>query len=185
MGDALRERVLRACASDPRTKDMNLLLGRHATQMECASLTVTEARYVVHLAHEISPPLLGNQKRKRAANRKRGLGWFHPKHCFYNSAHLMIFDDDKRLTYCEGFLVPKDGYPATHAWVTIGGKVVDLTLRATDREAGYERQQCEYFGVQIPRQLFHAMVTERAHKKFYGAFIEDRTMCSRILNALQ
>jgi hypothetical protein len=61
MGDALRERVLRAWACDPRTKDMNLLLGRHTTQMECASLTVTEARYVVHLAHEISPPLLGNQ----------------------------------------------------------------------------------------------------------------------------
>lgn len=58
-----------------------------------------------------------------------GRRYFRIKRCWTNAQSLMLLDDAKRLRYCEGYL---DGY-IPHAWVTINGKVVDLTLEAVTR----------------------------------------------------
>lgn len=54
---------------------------------------------------------------------------FRAKMCWKNASLLMDHDDARRLRYCEGYL---DGIP--HAWVTINGKVVDVTAEAVVRK---------------------------------------------------
>jgi hypothetical protein len=54
---------------------------------------------------------------------------FHVKQCWKNAQELICHDGEGRLRYCEGFL--DDTIP--HAWVTIAGKVFDVTAEAVDR----------------------------------------------------
>jgi len=51
-----------------------------------------------------------------------------PKTCYRTAQLLMLHDEEKRLRYWEC------GHPIPHAWVTINGKVVDVTAEATDRQ---------------------------------------------------
>lgn len=59
------------------------------------------------------------------------LAEFPRKQCFANSQKLAMFDMSNRLTYVEGF-VWVAGIPIHHGWVSLNGKVIDVTLR--DRE---------------------------------------------------
>jgi hypothetical protein len=76
---------------------------------------------------------------------------FPMKQCYKNAQRLMIADSERRLRYCEGYL---DG-SVPHAWVTINGKVVDLTGEALDRHLRRIRRaqdgEHSYFGSVIDR----------------------------------
>lgn len=77
----------------------------------------------------------------RAAAAEARAAWactFEVRECFWNAQLLAMSDPTEALRYCEGFA---QGHliPVHHAWVTINGKVVDLTWRrvalAEDPEA--------------------------------------------------
>ena len=51
-----------------------------------------------------------------------------PKQCFHNAQMLVFNDMDNRLTYHEGYVQANAPFPVLHAWVTLNGKMVDLTL---------------------------------------------------------
>ena len=55
------------------------------------------------------------------------------KECFYNAQLLAQNDRTRRLRYHEGFATTGI-LPCLHGWVTIGGKVVDLTWRKTNHD---------------------------------------------------
>jgi hypothetical protein len=83
---------------------------------------------------------------------------FRVKQCYRNAQRLIIHDDKKRLRYWEGLY--SDGVP--HAWVTINGKVVDVTQDAVNRKLKTLHETGdEYFGVVIDRRtvLRHALRT--------------------------
>lgn len=52
---------------------------------------------------------------------------FAVKECFYNAQRLSVYSD--RFLYWEGYAWGHAIIPVHHAWVTVGGKVVDLTWR--------------------------------------------------------
>jgi hypothetical protein len=103
--------------------------------MRVAPLTTRERQYVDQLIAENG----GRQS-------------FRIRQCYRNAQRLIWSDAEKRLRYCES------GYDAIpHAWVTIKGKVVDVTAAALDRF--YKRtgrkpgeQYFRYFGVVIDRR---------------------------------
>jgi hypothetical protein len=73
------------------------------------------------------------EKVKRAA----GIRSLRPKACWRNAQNLMLHDDEKRLRYWEcGY----DGAGIPHAWVTINGKIVDVTHEAADRKSRREKE---------------------------------------------
>lgn len=80
----------------------------------------------------------------------RGVRYGVPKHCFQNAQDLV----DKHPTkyrYVEGLALGV--IPVHHAWcVTPDGTVVDPTWR--------DGATSTYFGVEIPRETFHAHRTE-------------------------
>ena len=62
---------------------------------------------------------------------------FRMKECFLNAQMLLVADFEEMdaiLTYHEGIAVGLGVIPCLHAWVTINGKIVDLTWRT----AGWE-----------------------------------------------
>ena len=60
----------------------------------------------------------------------RGKRSLRVKQCWRNSQRLMICDDENRLRYWEGLM--DSSIP--HAWLTINGKVVDVTREAGQRK---------------------------------------------------
>ena len=81
---------------------------------------------------------------------------FPIKQCYWNAQRLIWSDTEKRLRYCES------GFdPIPHAWVTINGKVVDVTAEAvarSDKRMGLEPtgRWLQYFGVMIDRRTAKA-----------------------------
>ena len=77
------------------------------------------------------------------------------KQCFFNSMFMCmasIWDSElhPRLKYCEGFVECKSPFPVHHAWITLDGLVVDLTLTTTK----YTLEQLaswQDYGVSLPR----------------------------------
>lgn len=66
---------------------------------------------------------------------RRLYGRFEPRQCFANAQRLVLSDPSKQLSYVEGYVIT-DGLvlPIPHAWATINGKLVDVTLpRGTRR----------------------------------------------------
>lgn len=59
---------------------------------------------------------------------------FKQGECFYNAQLLALEDHTKTLRYAEGYGVGV--IPVLHAWVTLHGKVVDLTWRVKGRKRG-------------------------------------------------
>ena len=57
------------------------------------------------------------------------------KECFHNAQMLAAMDISGRLKYVEGYAI---GHlvPVLHAWVSVNGKVVDLTWRLESRRRG-------------------------------------------------
>ena len=64
-----------------------------------------------------------------------------PKQCFHNAQMLIFNDMDNRLTYHEGYVQANAPFPVLHAWVTLNGKMIDLTLDTNT----YTTEQLEAF----------------------------------------
>lgn len=87
-------------------------------------------------------------------------GW-PPRQCYYNSQRLAVSDGTRQLVYCEGYAVGSAGVPVPHAWVSLHGKVFDITWRVSEkrnrrayrtRNAGdWDPNRYAYMGVEMPR----------------------------------
>ena len=94
------------------------------------------------------------------------------KECYYNS--LLRFDN---LDYVEGWA--NLTIPMNHAWNTIDGKVVDVTMTLPEhREESkfFNRRTMPYFGVSIPRDWIRenlSVGTKYRHEWTDGPFIFD------------
>ena len=78
---------------------------------------------------------------------------FRIKKCYRNAQRLILADSDRRLRYWEGYIEGE----ILHAWVTINGKVVDLTVEAHNDPSGWN-----YIGIVIdcPTVLRHLLEYE-------------------------
>jgi len=93
------------------------LLLQYGRAFEPEALTTDELSLLEGHAARLGTPLEG----------------FERKQCFFNAQRLVTAGPDGPL-YCEGYCYPKGGIPVHHAWLTLNGKVVDVTLH--DRETG-------------------------------------------------
>lgn len=69
-----------------------------------------------------------------------------PKECYHNSQLMVLFEPE--LKYYEGMIITRIGIPIEHAWNTLEGKVVDVTLQDAT---------C-YIGVEVPRDFFREKI---------------------------
>jgi hypothetical protein len=126
----------------------------HGRTMEVGKLTFGEARQIVELA-------------RWSGFRK--VNDFQTKQCYMNAQKLINHHDamggGDELQYCEGYIA-WDGAPLPigHAWVTINGKVVDVTLRAKSKTTPHS-----YFGVAIAPRL---LAKHQLRTGYYGPVIE-------------
>lgn len=136
--------------------------------------------FVLQHGREYGPePLTPEQRKYVQACAKL---WGRPlaiKQCFYNSQMLLLFaDDEKRLTYCEGY-----GWrfiPCMHGWLVLDGKhVIDTTWRMdkpmgkgplATRALGTWNDERAYFGVTFSREYVRRYVIDRKHG---GSLIDD------------
>jgi hypothetical protein len=91
-----------------------------------------------------------------------GRGSFKAKQCYQNAQILILDDDEHRLRYCEGWL--NDDIP--HAWLTINGKVFDVTIEA----ANLNNKQNRYFGVVVNRRTVRQHLLRTKH---YAAVLPE------------
>jgi hypothetical protein len=153
-------------------------LAENGQLMRSAKLTSDEARYVVQTARKVSPLARRNDRQACRTNRYRGPQSFRQKRCYENSAMLIAEDEDQRLEYCEGYLRDSTVGVVEHSWVTIGDKVVDLTLRAVDQEIGRRNGTTrEHFGLVIPREILRQMQNETRR---YGPYLNEPSLWRRI-----
>jgi hypothetical protein len=103
---------------------------------------------------------------------------FPIKQCFYNSQMVAVTDKTNQLKYVEGFVAdPRVPIPIHHGWLTLNGKVIDLTLRRTRRGKGRLRDRAigtfgdrQYVGVEFSKDyvLRYMLDTGQA-----GTLIDD------------
>jgi hypothetical protein len=91
-----------------------------------------------------------------------------PKHkeCYYNAQIALYYDSENIFRYSEGFAIDnKIGIPLSHGFLTINGKVVDLTWRDEDGKFYIGDTAGEYFGVRFDSKDIRAAIkdTEMAH----------------------
>lgn len=99
----------------------------------CEQLSISEARRIIAIV-----------------NASGGLKRFEAQHCFGNAQRLIAKDMGETLKYYEGFAVIDLVNDLTHhAWVSINGKVVDLTWRTAFKKTS-PGARASYFGVDIP-----------------------------------
>ncbi len=76
------------------------------------------------------------------------------KQCFFNAQYMSLMSSaqlGERLKYCEGFFCRKGGIPVHHAWLTLDGKLIDVTLTTNE----YTVEQLTAFmedGEELPRE---------------------------------
>jgi len=89
-----------------------------------------------------------------------GYGNFQHRECFANAQRLAA----GKLVYVEGYAWTLSLYPVLHGWVTINGKVIDVTLPAENeddlalpepRQVRGEFENRLYFGVPFLRSYVH------------------------------
>ena len=89
--------------------------------------------YVARRGHEyVSQPLTDDEwdLDQGVATTVYSRGRFPIQQCFYNSQRLIDADYTGTLQYVEGYTTSEAcRHPLLHAWVTIEGKVVDVTMR--------------------------------------------------------
>jgi hypothetical protein len=73
------------------------------------------------------------------------VGRFQMKNCYYNSQMVVLTDHTGQLEYTEGYAIGRS-IPCPHGWITINGKVIDLTWR-TERPNHKGRLRDRIFGV--------------------------------------
>jgi hypothetical protein len=122
--------------------------------MEVGKLTFDEARQIAELAHWSGFSSVND---------------FRIKECYLNAQKLItrhnLMGGGDELQYCEGYVAWEGGpLPIDHAWVTINGKVVDLTLRAKSKTTPHS-----YYGVAIPYDL---VAKHQLWTKHYSPVIE-------------
>lgn len=79
--------------------------------------------------------------------RAAGGSRFKQKECFYNAQRLCLHDLTGELQYQEGYAIGSAGFPVHHGWVTINGKVIDLTWRTAKPMRGKGRLRNRIIGV--------------------------------------
>lgn len=104
---------------------------------------------------------------------------FEPRLCFSNSQRLWGNDDSKSLIYVEGFAWTHSLRPVLHGWVTINGKVIDVTLPPTNRREAKlpepvqvlgEFEDRSYFGVPFLRSYVEKRLNITGG---YGSLLDD------------
>ena len=74
------------------------------------------------------------------------------KQSFYNSQIATLFDSSNMLKYHEGFIIGEFGFPITHGWNTLNGKVVDFTTDKLDKKFKNVENDREYFGIDVEKK---------------------------------
>lgn len=86
--------------------------------------------------------------------RPKGVRKLQAKQCFRNSVYRL---HEPGMKYYEGFVMHKDiHFPHLHAWNTLGGKMLDLTLP--------EPELYEYIGLDLTKHVWR----ELAKNEVYG-----------------
>ena len=131
---------------------------RNGRRFESAELTDEEMEYITRIQWNLRPP----------------------KQCYWNAqmeAMILPIVPGIDLKYVEGFIDPDVGFGLDHAWLSVNGKIVDVTLRmrdTDDRVVGNIPEDWEYIGVEMdPKVCFHIM----EHKA--AVPIIDDTLCGR------
>jgi len=108
---------------------------------------------------------------------------FEMRQCFHNSQLACIYSKPgpNQLKYTEGFAIGRSGFPTHHAWLTVNGKVIDLTWRTKhqnhkgrlrDRIFGVIPDGWYYMGVDFPTK---DVVSRCAETEETRAFLGDWT----------
>lgn len=108
---------------------------------------------------------------RRVVRAAMGQRRFAKKACFYNAHMLVMGDMSDTLVYTEGFAFSRF-MPMHHGWVTVNGKVVDVTWdMAGNPVMGALPEGWEYVGVEFPdRNMLRERITRR---KEVHAVIDD------------
>jgi len=98
-----------------------------------------------------------------------------PHECFRNAQTLLMAEVGRRFSYWEGYLPHPEG-AAPHAWLTLNGKIVDLTLQADAAAYGKDFvilfQKMGYYGGKcIPFQIVEAYFAQAASTGRYGSVL--------------
>lgn len=98
---------------------------------------------------------------------------------FLNAQRCLLLDGARRFTYAEGFVFDeRAGYPKLHAWLSLGGKVVDFT-GAPRREPARRSEPPQVLGVSSRRayvgvKIRREYVEQRARETGdLGSVIDD------------
>lgn len=108
-------------------------------------------------------------------------GWnaLQPKQCFMNSQRIIGEDREERFRYVEGWWVnPSQPVLVTsHAWLSIGGKAIDLTHDALKRKHP-DFADYHYWGLELDRDtvLLNMVSTER-----YTGVLDNRENLHKFL----
>jgi hypothetical protein len=74
-------------------------------------------------------------------------------YCYMNAQKIATRAlHDQRVKYMEG-LVTVHGVPINHAWIEYNGKVFDPTLYDRNFKLKQDREEGEYYGMEVPKEL--------------------------------
>jgi hypothetical protein len=164
-GVAQLKRHLRTVAIMCRSMNAHIRMGK---QLYCCfdEFTLANGR-----AFESSPLTPEERKIVMAASKVHDHD-FQAKRCFYNSMRLVLADTTGQIQYVEGMCLGI--IPFHHAWATINGKVVDVTLRhppgikapngcgymGNNRSLGWFPIERVYIGTEFSRQDVQAKFSD-------------------------
>ena len=92
-----------------------------------------------------------------------------PRQCYRNaqvSALTVPAPDGMALRYVEGYVMPADlPIPIEHAWLSIGGKIIDTTLRDDNGQPvfGLIPEGWEYYGVPLDLGFCQHVIYHERH----------------------
>lgn len=140
---------------------LNHVAGLHGPYQPCKEGFLLKHGRVFEPSH-----LIADEERvleRQVALLDTTLDAFPRKQCFSNSQQLVTPGPDDALTYCEGYYYLRGGIPVHHAWVSLNGKVIDVTLR--DRATGEpilgSFAERHYFGVTFETRFVRAEMLRR------------------------
>lgn len=114
-----------------------------------------------------------------AAVKNFGLRRTQPRQCFYNAQMIVTSDFTGTLRYCEGYASGNACFPVLHGWITINGKLVDVTWRLDgkptsgalkERVLGVIPEGWEYIGVEFRTSYVYDKML-RTHEA--GSLLDD------------
>lgn len=87
-------------------------------------------------AYESAPLDESEQALLATAIARCSIRQFPLRYCYHNAQLLTAADPTGILRYCEGWALGFAGIPTLHGWVSVHGKVIDLTWRIPKRRPG-------------------------------------------------